>query len=364
MTSDLNQSGGVTRPFGSAQGRPVGSVIIPTYNRSDSLARALRSLARLDFPRDQWQVVVVDNNSTDDTKQVAEAARSSMALNLKYVREERLSFTVARHTGAAAAEGDILLYIDDDVTVETGWMKAVVEGFQRDPKTGMVAGPIKPIFEVAPPEWILKMDDMDGVWLSLFDCGNEIREVPGALGPNLCIRKSLFDEVGGFPPDTIGVEAEGKPGTVEKIYIGPGDWGLSQKVRAAGFKIIYIPDAMVYHHIPPVRMTKRWWHSRLAGEGCYHAITDQHEHHQETAKLRLRALVSLAWVGVMALLWIAAPLRGKPTKRYVFRISYYLSRMKTELALARRPDLADRLWEIGLSGVLSDDYRQLLRLLP
>lgn len=336
------------------------SVIIPTYNRSHSLARALRSLNELDFPRDQWEVVVVDNNSTDDTKQIAEATRSSMALNLKYVREERLSFTVARHTGGAAAEGDILLYIDDDVTVETGWMKAVIEGFQYDPKIGMVGGPIKPIFEVDPPEWVLKMD---GIWLSLFDCGNETREVLGVPGPNLCIRKSVLAEVGGFPADTIGVEAEGKPGTVEKIYIGTGDWGLSQKVRGAGFKIIYVHDAIVHHHIPPIRMTKRWWHSRLAGEGCCDAITYQHEHYQGSAKLRLKSLFSLALAGKVALFWIAAPLRGEPTEQYMFRISYYRSRMKTELALARRPDFADRLWEIGLSGVLSDDDKKLLRLL-
>ena len=176
MTSDFeNESGGFAGP--------AASVIIPTYNRSHSLARALRSLSELDFPRDQWEVVVVDNNSTDDTKQIAEAARSSMALNLRYVKEERLSFTVARHTGAAAAEGDILLYIDDDVTVETGWMKAVIEGFQSDSKAGMVGGPIKPIFEVDPPEWVLKMDS-DWNWLSVFNWGNETREVLWVPGPN------------------------------------------------------------------------------------------------------------------------------------------------------------------------------------
>lgn len=338
------------------------SVIIPTYNRSHSLARALRSLNELDFPRDQWEVVVVDNNSTDDTKQIAEAARSSMALNLKYVREERLSLTVARHTGAAAAESDILLYIDDDVTVETGWMRAVVESFHSDSRVGMVGGPVKAIFEVPPPKWLLKLVKVDGIWLSLYDLGNETQEA-GAVGPNLCVRKSVLAEVGGFPADTIGVEAEGKPGTVEKIYIGSGDGGLCQKVRVAGLKVLYVPDAVAYHHIPPVRMTKRWWHSRLAGEGCFHAITHQHEHHLGAAKSRLKSLVSLAWVGGTALLWLAAPLRGKPAERYVFRMSYYLSRMKTELALARRPDLADRLWEIGLSGVLPDGYRELLRLL-
>ncbi|OGT07451.1 MAG: hypothetical protein A2103_04240 [Gammaproteobacteria bacterium GWF2_41_13] len=336
------------------------SVIIATYNRSAGLARALRSLNELDYPRDQWEIIVVDSSSNDDTKHAAEAARNSTGLNVKYVKEERLSFTVARHTGAAAAESDILLYIDDDVTVEPGWMRAVVECFRSDPNVGMVGGPVRPIFEVQPPEWVLKMD---GIWLSLYDLGSETQEA-GAVGPNLCVRKSVLNKVGGFPADAIGVEANGTPGTIKKICIGPGDGGLCDKVRAAGFKVIYVPAAVAYHHIPPIRVTKSWWHSRLAEEGRSNAITHQQEHHFGSIKLCIKALRSLIRIGEMAVLWLIAPLRGRPAKKYIFWMSYYFSRMRNEFALARHPDLADRLWEIDLSGILPGDYKELLKHIP
>lgn len=67
---------------------------------------------------------------------------------------------------------------------------------------------------------------------------------------------------------------------------------------------MYAPEAIVYHHIPPVRFTKRWWHSRLAEEGRCHAITHQHEHHLGSARLCLKSLFFLAWVGGAAFTWL------------------------------------------------------------
>lgn len=338
------------------------SVIIPTYNRSQSLTRALRSLNELDFPRDQYEVVVVDNNSTDDTKQIAEAARSSMALNLKYVTEKRLSFTVARHTGANAAEGQILAYIDDDVVVSRGWLTAVMDVFEGNETVGIVGGPIHPIFEAEPPKWIKKCFPMSGA-LSLLDRGSELHETNSAYGPNFSVRKDVLRLVGGFPPDTLGVESEGRPNVVEKIYIGSGDVGLCGRVRKAGYKVIYAPQALVYHVIPPVRLTKKWWHSRFAGEACYKAITYQYEHGEKSAKLLLKSMHSLALAVRTAVFQTTNILRGNPKELYEFQISFYLSRAKTEFALARRPDLATRLWDAALIGVLPNDIDQIVRML-
>ena len=118
----------------------IASILIPTYNRCDSLARALASLQQLDFAHERYEVVVVDNNCTDATPQVAQQ------FGARYVKEPRLSFTVARRTGAEAARGKYLIYIDDDVTVEPQWLRAIVEAFEQDDKVGMVAGPIRGVF--------------------------------------------------------------------------------------------------------------------------------------------------------------------------------------------------------------------------
>lgn len=338
------------------------SVIIPTYNRSQSLERALRSIAGLDFPREQFEVVVVDNNSSDATPEVADKFRN-VGIPLKYVKETRLSFTVARHTGAEAASGKILSYIDDDVIASNGWLSGLTEVFENDDKVGVVGGPILPVFESEPPEWIKRYYPMS-IWLSLFDRGSEIHEEGGACGPNLSVRKDVLERVGGFPADTIGVEAEGRPGVVEKIYVGSGDYGLCLKVKKAGYKVMYAPRALVHHVIPPVRLTKKWWRSRLAGEGCYHALTQQYEKEESPAKLVVRGLFSIFMAAKSAMRFAGCAVTKTGKERYEFWISYFLCRARVEFALARRPDLARRLWNVALTGVQPQDINQLVQLLP
>ncbi len=338
------------------------SVIIPTYNRCRSLERALLSVAELDFPRGHFEVVVVDNNSNDDTPNVAYRFRDA-GITLKYVKETRLSFTVARHTGADAASGRVLSYIDDDVIVDSGWLTAVMDAFGGNETVGIVGGPILPTFEVEPPAWIKQYYPMSG-WLSLLDRGPDLHETHDAYGPNFSVRKDILQLVGGFPADTIGVEAEGRPGVVEKIYVGSGDVGLCAKVRKAGYKVIYAPGALVHHVIPPVRLTKKWWHSRWAGEGCYRALTQQYENEESRARLLKRSLFSALRAARAAMRFAGASVRATGKERYEFRISYHLSQARVEFALAQRPDLARRLWDIALAGVAPQDIDQLARLLP
>jgi glycosyltransferase involved in cell wall biosynthesis len=339
------------------------SVIIPTYNRSRSLLKALTSLALLDFSQGQWEVVVVDNHCTDDTKQIVELAIGELGLNIKYVREDRLSFTVARHTGATAASGNFLLYIDDDVVVDRGWLGGVVEIFESDKTVGIVGGPILPTFEIEPPVWISKYYPMSG-WLSLLDLGVNIHENKYAYGPNFSVRKDILKKVGGFPADTIGVEAEGRPNVVEKIYVGSGDVGLCAKVIKAGYKIIYTPKALVHHVIPPVRLTKKWWHSRFAGEGCYHAITQQYENNYNSVNLFWRGIASYGRSVPWMIKYAISAMMGAGKEKYEFMISYFLSNARVSLVLAKRPYLAKRLWEVALSGVLPQDIADLIRLVP
>src|SRR3989344_7987041 len=119
------------------------SIIIPTYNRSQNLRRALESICKLDYPWENFEIVIVDNNCTDDTPQVAESFKKR-GLTIQYVREPRLSFTCAREAGAKAAVAPIQNYIDDDVEVDPTWLSAIMEIFQSDPKIGIVAGHITP----------------------------------------------------------------------------------------------------------------------------------------------------------------------------------------------------------------------------
>ncbi|MCM8775459.1 MAG: glycosyltransferase [Candidatus Omnitrophica bacterium] len=341
----------------------IASVIIPTYNRSHSLRRVLQSLVDMDSPFQDYEVIVVDNNSKDDTPQAAEEFRCGK-LNLTYVKETNLSFTVARHTGAKVAKTEILCYLDDDVVVDKKWLRSLVELLQSDTKIGMVAGRIEPIFEEDPPRWALVTQKRFNAW-SLWHYAEKVCEAPGACGPNLIIRREVFDHVGGFPADTIGGESQLKPGTIEKIYIGPGDWGLNLKVRKAGYKIVYSPDVLVYHVIPHVRMTEAWWESRFVGEGYMLAITGQVWRPFPSWLLCLRVLLSflLALAGRMVFLLLSVI---RSDLRYYFKFASQAMMTKTRvvLALVKDPGLARRLWDTALKGIEPEEIEQFRKSLP
>ena len=340
---------------------PIVSIIVPTYNRAPSLRRALDSVSKVTYPHQQFEVVIVDNNSNDNTPQVAKELEDT-GLTVRYVKESRLSFTVARHTGASTARGKILTYIDDDVVVEPDWLSHVVQVFQDDESVGIVGGRIVPIYEADPPKWLDINSDLVG-WLSLLDLGPEVQESPVAFGPNFSVRKDVLDQVGGFPADTIGVEAEARPGVVEKIYVGNGDVGLCKKVKDAGYKVMYSP-ALVHHMIPPVRLTKQWWKSRFAGEACVHALMAQLEMVETRQQLLIKSLRSgKRGIGNL-LIALKTFMNGKKWEEYQLWATYYFSRAKVEFALFRRPNLAEKLWDASMSGVPPQSLGNLRRLLP
>lgn len=339
------------------------SVIIPTYNRSRSLRRTLESLAALDMPKDDFEVVIVDNNSNDDTPEVAQAF-SDRGLHLTYVVEKRLSFTVARHTGAAAAAHPVLCYIDDDVVVDPGWLRETVRLFEADPRAGMVAGRIEAEFETTPPRWARYTQRYFNGW-SLWNIADTVCDCPGACGPSLAVRKDVLDEVGGFPPDTIGGESQLTPGTIEKVYVGPGDWGLNRRVRKAGYKIMYSPRALVHHVVPAVRMTEAWWRSRFIGEGYMMAFTRQIWSPSSPPVLALKSIgETIAGAGGYLLAGLLTTIRHDA--RYLFRFgaAYMFTKAKVHRALARDPGLAQRLWDIAMEGIDPADIDRVTGMVP
>jgi len=340
----------------------IASVIIPTYNRGDYFDKALDSAAKVDFPRDEYEIIVVDSNESDIPDEKFEPYRKE-GVNITYVKEPRLSFSLARHAGAEAARSDILCYIDDDAVVTKKWLRAMVDVFDADKMVGMVGGHIEPSYEGDPPLWQLEVQKRFNGW-SLWNFADQVCEAPGVCGPSLSVRKSVLEQVGGFPPDTIGGESE-VSGTVEKLLIGPGDWGLSREVKNAGYKIMYAPEALIYHAVPPLRMKQSWWKRRFIGEGYMTAFTEQVWEPRNPPYLILMALKSivLAIGGVVAGL-ILGPLRKDKGYLYRFGAAYMLTRAKVQLALAKNPGLAKKLWDVGLRGINAGEIDALKKLIP
>lgn len=238
------------------------SVIIPTYRRPAFLPDALASVSAQDFPTTDYEIIIVDN-APQPTPELEMLCDSSAQPRVRYVNEPCNGLHNARHAGARSANGEILVYIDDDVLCPPGWLAAMVAPYADD-RVAMVAGKVILRYEVEPPPWLEQFSGL----LSALDWG----EAPHAVSPhgspvgcNMSVRKSVLFDVGGFNPDGFGDRS--------LIYLrGDGENGLARKVHDAGWLVWYAPEACLEHRVPAKRMTLQYvcQRSRLGGiESAY-----------------------------------------------------------------------------------------------
>jgi len=250
------------------------SVLIATYNRAALLDGTLDSIAHLRMPGRTWEVVVVDNNSRDETRAVVELHARNYPVPLQYAREVRQGRSSALNAGLAIVRGTIVAMTDDDVQVQEGWLAAACDAILEsvDPAIRYAGGPVEPMWEAPPPAWLdLTRGDLWGT-IAIQDHGREsfvyetARKVP--LGANMAAHRALFVEIGGFRGDL------GRTSGATPLGQEVPEWLM--RVRAAGYCGAYVPAMRVRHHIPASRLTRRyfrrWWYgkglSRAALERC------------------------------------------------------------------------------------------------
>lgn len=238
------------------------TAILCTYNRSRSLENALKSLSVSRFPDTiSWKVIVVDNNSKDDTRQVVERFAAEHPGKFLYLFEPRQGKSFALNAGIQAADADVIAFVDDDVEVAPDWL-----GNLTSPLLGAgfcgVGGRILPEAEFTPPQWM----DTSGRYalapLAIFDLGSEPRELDEApFGTNMAFRRQVFDQYGGFRTD-LGP----RPGS----EIRNEDAEFGTRILEAGEKLWYEPRAVVYHSISTERLSKRyflaWWFDKARAD--------------------------------------------------------------------------------------------------
>ena len=234
------------------------TIILCTYNRAHSLSKALESAANLTVPSSiAWEVLVVDNNSTDDTQKSVETFCNRYPNRFRYLFEPRPGKSHALNSGIQAACGNILAFMDDDVIVEPSWLNHLTTVLHAGEFAG-AGGRILPEKNFSPPSW-LAFEGPNGRYtlapLALFDLGDE----PGQLseppfGTNMAFRKEMFEKYGGFRTD-LGP----RPGS----EIRNEDTEFGHRLLAAGEKLRYEPSAVVYHPVAENRIQKRyylnWW---------------------------------------------------------------------------------------------------------
>ncbi len=250
------------------------TVLIATFNRAALLDRTLASLRRLTMePGRRWEAIVVDNNSTDDTRQVVERHQAAFPVTLRYLFEAQQGRSSALNAGIKAAGGAVIAMTDDDVIVDQGWL-ATACGILLQPSDATLryaGGPVRPLWEASPPAWLdLERGDLWGT-IAIQDHGDEAffyedaRKVP--LGANMAVRRELFDAVGGFRTDL------GR--TSGRRVLGQEVPDLLARARAAGFRGVYAPAMGVDHHIPALRLTRRYFRRWWYGKGVSRATLEQ-----------------------------------------------------------------------------------------
>lgn len=224
------------------------SIIIATYNRAQSMLRTLRSVVQQSAPATQWECVVVNNNSKDDTEAVfADFARENSAFDLRMVTELKQGLSNARNCGIAAATGNYIAIVDDDETLEESFVESYIEFFDSFPTAMAAGGAVKACYEGTRPCWMSRFTeqmianpiDLD-IAVTLFP----EHRVPA--GGNMAFRREVFDRVGVFNPQL------GRNG---QSLVGGEENDLFARLRRAGELLYFVPNAAIYHHIPDSKLT-------------------------------------------------------------------------------------------------------------
>ncbi|MEI2582822.1 glycosyltransferase [Scytonema sp. PRP1] len=249
------------------------SIIIPTFNRASSLELAIKSFCLQNFSQEQFEILIIDNGSTENTKNVTEAAVAEFPSNqIRYFYEPEPGLLSGRHRGVLEAKGEILTFVDDDIEADVNWLGAIKESFD-DPIVQLLGGRNLPKYEVEPPKWLewFWLTHVYGTYcayLSLLDFGNQVREIDAnyVWGLNFSIRKSALIELGGFHPDCIAKHLQ--------HFQGDGETGLTQKANQHGYKAVYQPSALVFHMVSKERMTYEYFEQRCFYQGVCDSYSD------------------------------------------------------------------------------------------
>lgn len=235
------------------------TVAICTWNRAALLRATLRQMTNLK-PDDSfdWELIVVDNNSTDQTPDVL--AEFAPRLPLRALHEPRPGKSNAANLVVKEARGEYILWTDDDVLVEPDWMRQYVAAFRRYPKAEVFGGRVEPWFEGTPPRWLMEGFRKVAPVYAAIDLNRPCGVAPETFypyGASMALRRSAhlrhaFDpRIGPFPGVCI-----------------PGEeWMLVRELRREGAEVIWVPDAVARHFIPRARQTESYIRNYLHGSG-------------------------------------------------------------------------------------------------
>jgi glycosyltransferase involved in cell wall biosynthesis len=223
-------------------------------------------LSRLSY-RGTWEVLVVDNNSSDDTRERVRQSQGDFPVPLRYLFAPQPGKYWGMNTGIGAAHGTFIAATDDDAFPEADWLDRAADGFARH-GCDFVGGPVYPLWQAPTPSWLNANTPIVGKVLGLQDYGPEPREYGGPgiawpIGVNVAYRRDVFARAGLF---------DGRLGRVAGTLRNQAQREWHLRARAAGARGMYLPAMIVRHRVDTERLTRRYFHRWFYWHGISRAI--------------------------------------------------------------------------------------------
>lgn len=228
------------------------SLIICTYNRDKYIYNVLKSIAENDYPHTDYEIVLVNNNSTDNTESECKRFQQEFPdIRFNYCVETNQGLSYARNRGIRESKGDILVYVDDDALVNKEYLQTYATFFEKNPDIAAAGGSIIPQYETEEPNWMSHYTRQ--LITGKLYLGDKEREFPKNAFPgggNAAYRKAVFDKIGLF-----NVELGRKGNSL----IGAEEKDLFDKMTTIGIRFFYLPTAILYHIIPEKKLTQDYF---------------------------------------------------------------------------------------------------------
>jgi glucosyl-dolichyl phosphate glucuronosyltransferase len=248
------------------------SAIICTYNRSKYLPKAIESLIKQDMDYEKYEIIVIDNNSTDNTPEIVRAYQQKHK-NLRYIFEPDQGLSIARNRGAAEARGEYVAYLDDDAMADTSWLSSLEYNFHNlTPPPFCIGGKVYLDWEGETPKWFPEqllplythLDHGDRALLL-----NERENTLYLQGANMAFRREIFE--GGLNGFLSSIGRKGKS------LLSGEETEMIKRLVSLTLPVFYVPDAVVRHIVLPERRTRKYLIKRLIADGITQPLMDIRE---------------------------------------------------------------------------------------
>ncbi|HTM65614.1 MAG TPA: glycosyltransferase [Flavipsychrobacter sp.] len=281
------------------------SAVICSYNRARFIIDAVESIFKQDYDKSKYELIVVDNNSTDNTLELlAQYKNNHPDYYFRFVTEKNQGVAYTRNRCAQEAEGEIIAYLDDDSKAQPGWLQRIENFFDQHPEVYSIGGKITPYFLTTIPAWYSKY--FFGL-VGRFDQGSEVKQLEGQrypCGANMAFRKKVFEEIGYFNT-ALGRSGNGLLANEEKdIYM---------RILKYGKQVYYLPEVEVLHAVETNKFDKDYVRRHSMGIGGGERL----RLHGDNAALVKKLLEYIAKWGYAVVYGAGFLLKGQWSKFYM-----------------------------------------------